>query len=63
MLPISISSISPLLSYSLPDSKSAPCSGFAGFSSTIYLYFFTPVVIVALFVSLVNSLDPSSPFT
>ena len=30
---------------------------------TLYLYFLTPVVIVALLVSLVNSLSPSKPFT
>ena len=62
MLPIAISSFSPLLSYSVPASSICSFDDVA-FSSIIYLYFFTPVVIVALFVSLVNSLEPSNPFT
>ena len=62
IFPIGISSFSSLLSYSVPASDISSFDP-VGFSSTIYLYFFTPVVIVALFVSLVNSLDPSKPFT
>ena len=63
MFSIGINSLSPTVSYSVPVSNIWCFLGLLGSLFTTYLYFLTPVVIVALLVSLVNSLSPSSPFT